>query len=360
MISKRKKGSNTSNGPGKILEFLPSIGHGDRVTVKLDNKNTITFLTGNITKINVKWKGFNVETPAVIKLKRELAKYLGRINSIGEDVFVGERSSTPQLPRIHRLRITSNGEVKRAISDLRISDYDQLIEMGEQDLFESGNSKSFAIATGPCTFVIAYNAKTKVTYVAHSYGSSLGDLEETLKKAKESFKKDQKDIVFIIGGGEIELDTFQSSPGIEMDREMKYQNLILLIRERYELIRQAQLAGYKIVRAFSHFTNVGTQVLFKPLFGALVLEQKKDPGRLRRLDAAFKDSAQLSQLRGGIDLTPAHLNVQTQNSNGEFKFHLDPAQLAQLQNTPGFVPVIINIQPMNDLREFLGIDKTLE
>jgi len=71
---------------------------------------------------------------------------------------------------------------------------------------------------------------------------------------------------------------------------------------------------------------------------------------------------------GGIDLTPAHMNLQTKvdsrlrgNDNiagGNDKgivFHLDPAMLAQLQNAPGFVPVIISIQPMNDLRKFLGV-----
>ena len=59
--------------------------------------------------------------------------------------------------------------------------------------------------------------------------------------------------------------------------------------------------------------------------------------------------------RGGIDLTPANMNLQTQNSNGEIKFHMDPAMLQQLQNAPGFVPVIINIQPLKSLQEFLGI-----
>ncbi|MBI3601922.1 MAG: GNAT family N-acetyltransferase, partial [Candidatus Omnitrophica bacterium] len=65
---------------------------------------------------------------------------------------------------------------------------------------------------------------------------------------------------------------------------------------------------------------------------------------------------------GGIDLTPANMNLQTQNPNGEikpayggFKFNLDPVTLQQLKNAPGFTPVIINIQPMNDLRLFLGI-----
>jgi hypothetical protein len=63
---------------------------------------------------------------------------------------------------------------------------------------------------------------------------------------------------------------------------------------------------------------------------------------------------------GGIDLTPANMNLQvkkeipSQNTLG-IKFYLDPAMLKQLQNAPGFVPVVINIQPMTNLRLFLGL-----
>ncbi len=63
---------------------------------------------------------------------------------------------------------------------------------------------------------------------------------------------------------------------------------------------------------------------------------------------------------GGIDLTPANLNLQTQNPGKEIKFYLDPAMLKQLQNAPGFVPIIINIQPMTNLALFLGINPAKE
>ena len=63
--------------------------------------------------------------------------------------------------------------------------------------------------------------------------------------------------------------------------------------------------------------------------------------------------------KGGIDLTPANMHLETQNGGQTIKFHLDPAQLAQLQNAPGFVPVIINIQPLKDLKQFLGINSVM-
>jgi hypothetical protein len=80
--------------------------------------------------------------------------------------------------------------------------------------------------------------------------------------------------------------------------------------------------------------------------------------------------------RGGIDLTPASMHLQTKMSSGVsgmntrlggndngmavqgnsgIRFHIDPAILAQLQNAQGFVPVIITIEPMTDLRGFLGV-----
>ena len=58
---------------------------------------------------------------------------------------------------------------------------------------------------------------------------------------------------------------------------------------------------------------------------------------------------------GGIDLTSAKMNLQTRNSGGEIKFHIDPDMYQKLQNSPGFVPVIISIQPMINLRKFLGV-----
>jgi hypothetical protein len=72
------------------------------------------------------------------------------------------------------------------------------------------------------------------------------------------------------------------------------------------------------------------------------------------------DLAMKAGQKGGIDLTPANMNLQTQNVNGEIKFHMDSAMLKQLQNAPGFVPVIINIQPLTNLPEFLGLNQSVQ
>ena len=65
-----------------------------------------------------------------------------------------------------------------------------------------------------------------------------------------------------------------------------------------------------------------------------------------------RDHAQMSDRRGGIDLT-SDKALSVQNNGQGIKFHIDSAQRAQLQDASGFVPVIINIQPMTDLRQFL-------
>jgi len=67
------------------------------------------------------------------------------------------------------------------------------------------------------------------------------------------------------------------------------------------------------------------------------------------------DKAQMVDY-GGIDLTPANMNLQTQNNGGEIKFHVDPAMLQRLQSASGFVPVNINIQPLTNIKTFLGLN----
>ena len=88
------------------------------------------------------------------------------------------------------------------------------------------------------------------------------------------------------------------------------------------------------------------------------LDKTQQRNFIESVKAAYRDRAMT--VYGGIDLTPARMNLQTNTGPGGgavgIKFHLDPAMLRQLQNAPGFVPVIINIQPMNDLGKFLGVN----
>ena len=63
---------------------------------------------------------------------------------------------------------------------------------------------------------------------------------------------------------------------------------------------------------------------------------------------------------GGIDLTPANMNLRTQNAGEAIKFRLDPVMLQNLQNATGFVPEILNIQPMTNLKTFLGLNSSDE
>jgi len=73
-------------------------------------------------------------------------------------------------------------------------------------------------------------------------------------------------------------------------------------------------------------------------------------------DAVTSDNAKPVQqqgYKGGIDLTASQMNVETRNTNGAIRFHLNPAQLAQLQNARGFIPQILTMQPLKDLRAWL-------
>ncbi|MDE2028219.1 MAG: hypothetical protein KGJ11_06730, partial [Candidatus Omnitrophica bacterium] len=81
-------------------------------------------------------------------------------------------------------------------------------------------------------------------------------------------------------------------------------------------------------------------------------------GYVKPEDIEFPDQAMNASesKTGGIDLTEAHMNLQTQSAGAAIKFHIDPVLLEQLRNAPGFVPVLISISPMTDLKKFLGIN----
>jgi len=62
--------------------------------------------------------------------------------------------------------------------------------------------------------------------------------------------------------------------------------------------------------------------------------------------------------KGGIDLTPANMNLQTKNANGIIKFHLDPVMLAQFQHASGFMVGHMVVEPLSSVSGFLGITDT--
>jgi hypothetical protein len=59
---------------------------------------------------------------------------------------------------------------------------------------------------------------------------------------------------------------------------------------------------------------------------------------------------------GGIDLTPARMDLQTKGEGAGMAFNFDPAMIVQFKNAAGFRPVILSIQPMADLPKFLGVE----
>jgi len=118
------------------------------------------------------------------------------------------------------------------------------------------------------------------------------------------------------------------------------------------------------VRGFALLPNVrrfilaairidGNRIKFNPNPFDMAMDTKLEDHRQARQDGP-----------GGIDLTPANMNLQTRDDKGTMvqnaigiKFHLDPAQFAQLQNAPGFYPRVLSVEPLNDLRQFLGISE---
>ena len=128
------------------------------------------------------------------------------------------------------------------------------------------------------------------------------------------------------------------------EHEKEFAHAKALIREQGLYSVEAIRNGYEMGEMYGELTGTYTLVL---------KHNGKTAGKDILVPNGTTDNAQFS--KGGIDLTSADMNLQTQNNGQAIKFHLDPAQLEQLQNAPGFVPVIINIQPMKDLKQFLGV-----
>ncbi|MDO8674710.1 MAG: hypothetical protein Q7K71_01150, partial [Candidatus Omnitrophota bacterium] len=148
-----------------------------------------------------------------------------------------------------------------------------------------------------------------------------------------------------------------------IDREAVKARRDLLLEILNGLAEQGQLTVRELTERLNQRTGYET-VAVVTVNNDLALDQRfQEPAVQARLsimkqqqgsNSSIIDRAMLMK-KGGIDLTPANLYLQTRSSGGQIKFYIDPAMLQQLQNAPGFVPVIINIQPMNDLRLFLGI-----
>ncbi len=163
------------------------------------------------------------------------------------------------------------------------------------------------------------------------------------------------------------------NPGVSNSvRKEYYQSLFKKYSEKYNEYKPIGLFKYRLlVDDKSDIFGGASSYVIKPFLDNKVDTEPIDQ-LANRIDAMVKfprievtshdawkeltDGAMTA--KGGIDLTPANMNLQTQNSGSEIRFHLDPAMLQQLQNAPGFVPVIINIQPLKSLSQFLGLTQS--
>jgi hypothetical protein len=165
-------------------------------------------------------------------------------------------------------------------------------------------------------------------------------------------------------------------PSVEFMGKMKAEEMYPLIVEALRTV--AKTVGYEAIylptdaNILSNRSGIMKQIELKKYKTAKIPEVKwntvptpypfDEVYELPLVDHAMGTKIQkiLNSNKGGIDLTPANMNLQTQNNGDGIKFHLDPAMLKQLQNAPGFVPVIINIQPLKSLPEFLGLNQSVQ
>jgi len=189
------------------------------------------------------------------------------------------------------------------------------------------------------------------------------------------------------------LDKLKKCPGIEVHKrgnvttEMTNENAGEMIQPLEEVVDQLEGLSLRMINEPGGSISIlaldwqwrgKVDSILNTLGGVLIrakrevaLQQAREKERQRRAFAQSAGDLAMMGEKGGIDLTPAHMNLQTKmdsrfrgndkegngNDREGITFHLDPAQLAQLRNAPGFVPVIISVWPLSDLRQFLGISQ---
>ena len=133
------------------------------------------------------------------------------------------------------------------------------------------------------------------------------------------------------------------------------------------------IATLLLFKLFTWYTVFNAQMLFLYLvyFGMSLIvvpfifsgkaknHAEEDAEFVRQFERAQapepQDRAMTVEGKGGIDFTPANLDVQSQNNGVEIKLHFDAAMIERFKNAPGFVPVVHSINPLTDLTMFLGL-----
>ena len=179
-----------------------------------------------------------------------------------------------------------------------------------------------------------------------SIGDLLGSYNENPRpfdKQDEAYKKAVREIKRIQQATNIPMDEF-------------WQGLIAYQQsDSTSYTKEAGDSG-RYDAQYSHGHN--DELVFDEQKGRIKMNEILEP-IYESLERDVKDKAELAQNLGGVDLTPANMNLEIHNAGKGIKFHMNSAMLARLRNAPGFVPVIINIQPLVDLKSFLEIkDKT--
>ncbi len=124
-------------------------------------------------------------------------------------------------------------------------------------------------------------------------------------------------------------------------RETAYEQLHQIHEELLQL-SDPKPAGYDKLIQVLEISKDGRSYLFHD-----------DEARALR-EKGSKDSAMVKD-PGGIDLTPARIDLKTRDAGEPVTFNTDPAMLERLQRASGVTPVIIGIHALDSLRDFMRI-----
>jgi len=189
--------------------------------------------------------------------------------------------------------------------------------------------------------------------------SSSGNREDVMKYSRDDdqIKATGKDARTVAELGN-RLIKYSNGPQVEAAREELGARDFFVFEEAFNTGRDVMVKRLARVLKFESrggldISRVTGEGFIRWMYARGAMRYVKDRSRVPQGDKAMN-----TENNGGIDLTPARLDMQIKTGPGPesgqgIKFHLDPALLAQLQNAPGLMPVIASIKPVSDLKIFL-------
>jgi protein-L-isoaspartate(D-aspartate) O-methyltransferase len=144
---------------------------------------------------------------------------------------------------------------------------EDLIGVGEDKRFDVKDARYVGLSCGPCIAVIINNKKKGVTYIAHSFGSRMQNVVETIIKAANDKKMgNAKNVEVIVGGAGVYSEIFEDLSAVDKLADVNEE-----LTNRIEVLKCLSNNGFKnIQQFFPGQVDVGVNLAYDRRTGEVV------------------------------------------------------------------------------------------